>query len=192
MSLTLKTNPVGVDKKIDQLQRNLFSKLIEIWKFDGEKYKCTPRCYRNQKETGYVAELFVGLNDYEEVYYDDRVSATSFFGLGQTEVITEPGNMTVADVHLIFSVNAQEVKPIPANQRNDEEIRIDVQSIIDTYGTSNGWIIKKITSGLDKILTEYPGSRVSEGLKYKDMHPFLWFRFDMQLYYQPTLINCKS
>ena len=189
MSLVTKTNPVGVDKKIDSLQRKLYSSLIADWGINT-KYNCTPRCYRNQStDSGYTAELFTGGVDYKELYLDDTIAATSFFGVGQDRKVSQD-NMTTADVHLIFSVNLDKIKP-STTQRTDEEAILDVQKVIDTTGISRGWQIIKITTGLDKILNEYPGSKKEIGLKYKDMHPFLWFRFDLQVYYQPTQTQCS-
>jgi len=190
MSLITKSTPTGIDKKIDLFQRAMFSSLIKVWGISESKYNCTPRCYRNQSKDGYTAEMFTGGiangNDYEELYINDQVSATSFFGIGQEENIQADG-MMIANIHLIFSVNLKEIKPLPAGQRNDEEVRIDVQKILDHYGMAHGFLLTKQTTGIDKILNEYPGTRKDAGLKYKDMHPNFWFRFDMQCFYQPTI-----
>lgn len=180
-----KNNPVGIDKKIDVLQKGLFSSLIKKWGIGEDRYNCYPRCYRNQTKDGYTAEMFTGGNDYEELYINDQVSVTSFFGIGQVEkIITD---MKQSDIHLIFSLNLNEVKPAPAGQRNDEEVRLDVQKVLDTFGAAHGFILQSQTTGIDKILNEYPGSRKTIGLKYMDMHPNLWFRFDMSIFYQPTI-----
>ena len=191
MSLITKTNPVGIDLKIDQLQRKLYSSLTTAWGIS--KYACTPRCYRNQTKDGYTAELFTGAvnlgNDYSELYINDTVSATSFFGVGAIEKITTEG-INQADVHLIFSVNLNDIRPTPSGQRNDEEARTDVQKVLQTYGLAYGWTLNGLRVGIDKILEEYPGSRRDSGLKYKDMHPNHWFRFDLQVFYQPTQIKC--
>lgn len=193
MGLVRKNTPVGIDKIIDRLQVKMFEKLIAIWGIASDRYNCTPRCYRNKSEDGYIAELFYGGlangKDYEELYINDKVSVTSFFGVGQEEQVTQD-NMTTANVHLIFSCNVVELKPLPAGQRNDEEVRLDVQKFLDSTGTAQGWLLTKVTSGLDKILSEYPGNRKDVGLKFKDMHPNLWFRFDLQIFYQPTQKNC--
>ena len=184
--IVTKNNPVGIDKKIDLLQKSLFSSLIKTWNLTEDKYNCYPRCYRNQTKDGYTAEMFTGGVDYDELYINDQVSVTSFFGVGQVEKIL-PDNTKQADIHLIFSLNLPEVKPNPAGQRNDEEVRLDVQKVLDSFGTAHGFQLQSQTTGIDKILSEYPGSRKTIGLKYTDMHPNLWFRFDLQIFYQPTI-----
>jgi hypothetical protein len=180
--IIIKNNPVGIDERIDVLQKGIFSSLIKTWNLSESKYNCYPRCYRNQTKDGYTAEMFTGGNDYEELYINDQVSVTSFFGVGQNSTIQ--ADQVQSDIHLIFSLNLNEVKP--GTQRNDEEVRQDVLRVLDTFGAAHGFIITSQTTGIDKILAEYPGSRKSIGLKYTDMHPNLWFRFDMITFYQ----NC--
>lgn len=183
----LKTNPVGIDEPIQKLQKAFFSQLVKKWGIAGSRYNCYARAYRNQVDSkGWAAEVFDGV-DYTEVYFNDNVSAVSFFGIGNESQISQD-KMTTANVHILFFVNLAEIKPGP--QRNDEEARIDVQSVIDHFGTAMGFLITKQTTGLDKILNEYPGTRNSDGLKFRDQQPLHCFRFDCQVFYQPTLIKC--
>lgn len=185
--IALKTNPAGVDEKIQRLQKKFYEILVSKWSMNADRYNCYGRCYRNQTDANdFAAEVFDG-KDYTEVYFNDTVSAVSFFGIGPESRI-DAGNMITADVHILFFVNLAEIKP--GVERNDEEARIDVQSIIDKYGMAYGWIITKQTIGIDKILTEYPGTRRSDGLRFRDLHPLHCFRFDTQIFYQPTLIKC--
>lgn len=186
--IALRQNPVGVDKLISSLQKKLYAELPGLWDIEESKYNCFARCYRNQTKTGeYMAEVFDGGTEYREVYFDDNVSVTSFFGISQ-EARIAADNMMTADIHLIFFVNLGKIKP--DDDRNDQEARIDVQRIVDHFGMSRGFSITKQVLGLDKILAEYPGTRKEEGLKFKDQHPLHAFRFDMQVFYQPTTIEC--
>ena len=188
MGLVQRTAPQGLDKRIDSLQKGLFSSLKITWSLADARFNCHPRCYRNQGPgNDYIAELYVGNNEYNETYLNDLVDVTSFFGIGTEEQIADD-NMMIANVHLVFFVDLSKIKP--GNNRNDSEARTDVQSILDTVGSSLGFILQKVKTGLDNCLREYPGSRNAEGLKYRDMHPFHVFRFDMQVDYQPTLIKC--
>jgi hypothetical protein len=188
MSLVLKINPIGIDAIIARLQKRLFSSLSSTWNIAADRFNCHPRCYRNQTtDNGYVAELYVGGNEYNETYLNDLVDVTSFFGLDIVEQVAQDNVMT-ANVHLVFFADLSKIKP--GNDRNDEEARIDVQKIIDTYGTAMGFLLIKSSTGIDLCLKEYPGTRKEAGLKYRDMHPFHVFRFDMQVFYQPTQTKC--
>lgn len=192
MSLITKIKPVGVDAYIDRLQRKMYTVLKEKWSIaDDVQFNCTPRCYRNQLDAGYVAELFIGGitgNDYKEIYFDDTISVTSFFGLATEENINAD-NSNIATVHLIFFVNLKKIKP--GTDRNDLEVRNDVEQIVNTYGAARGFLLTKEITGIENVLKEYSGSRQTL-LKFKaDMHPNHCFRFDMQLInYQPTLEEC--
>jgi len=183
--IALKANPVGIDKPISSLQKAFYSTLVKKWGINANKYNCYARCYRNQTGNNeWAAEVFDG-KDYTEVYFNDTVSVVSFFGIGGEAQMSQDG-MMMANIHILFFVNLKEIKP--GTERNDEEARIDVQSIIDHFGTAHGFLITKQTIGIDKILNEYPGTRKSEGLKFRDQHPLHCFRFDTQIFYQPT--NC--
>lgn len=185
--IAVKTNPVGIDKPISSLQTKLYTSLRSTWGITEAKYNSYGRCYRNEKDNGFIAEVFTGGKDYKEVYFDDTVSVVSFFGIGNETLVAQDGMMT-ANVHLLFFVNLKEIKP--GAERNDEEARLDVQHILDTYGTAHGWLLTKQMIGIDKVLAEYPGTRRSIGLKYKDQQPLNCFRFDLQIFYQPTQIPC--
>jgi hypothetical protein len=182
--IATKANPIGIDARIDFLQKQFYSSLVKKWGINASKYNCYARCYRNQTDgNNWAAEVFDG-KDYTEVYFNDSVSVVSFFGLGNESPISQEGVMT-ANVHILFFVNLKEIKP--GLERNDEEARIDVQKIIDSIGAAHGWLITKQTIGIDKILNEYPGTRKSEGLKFRDQHPLHCFRFDTQVFYEPTI-----
>lgn len=190
MSCITKTDPVGIDAYIQRLQVKMYAALSKKWNTTDATYNCYPRVYRNQDKTnGYVAQPYLGNNEYGgDVYLDDTVSATSFFGIGIEEPEDEFG-MNKVNAHLIFFVNLSKIKP--GTDRNDLEARIDVQTILDTIGKSRGFIPTKQTTGIEKILNEYPGTKLTILKdKFPDMHPNHCFRFDMTLNYQPTLIEC--
>lgn len=182
-----KTTPAGIDIQIGRLQQKFYDILLKKWNLAEARYNCYGRCYRNQSDTNeWTAEIFDG-KDYVEVYFNDNVSVVSFFGVGNETQITQ-GTMMNATVSIFFFVNLKEIKP--GNERNDEEARIDVQNVIDSFGATYGFQIIKQITGLDKVLSDYSGTRKSEGLKFRDQHPLHCFRFDTQIFYQPTLRNC--
>lgn len=183
--LISRTNPVGIDKPISSLQSKMYDALIQKW---SGPYTCTPRCYRNQSAANdYIAEIFTG-RDYKEGYFDDTVAAKSFFGINGENQVAED-SVETANVHLVFFVNLNSIKP-PGTERRDQEAILDVQEFLETVGRNQGFLLQKVGTGLSYCLKEYPGSRQSEGLKFRDQHPRFCFRFDMAVYYSPTLIDC--
>lgn len=190
MALVRKPDPVGIDKIIDSLQRRIFSSLsvANKWNLQPARWNCYPACYRNQtKDGGYVAEVFTGGKDYTEAWYNDQVDVTSFFGVA-TEQMVNADNMMVANIHLVFFVDLNKIKP--GADRKDELVKTEAQAVIDSWGTSLGFVLTKVSVGIEACLREYPGSRKAEGLKFRDMHPGFVFRFDMQVFYQPTQVKC--
>jgi len=180
--LYTKVSPVGVDIPIQKLQVYLHDKLLVKWGLQTADYQAYGRCYRNQKEAGYVAEVYVGSNEYKEVYLDDRIAALSFFGLSGDidHTITN-----TADVHLIYWVNIKRLKPAIAH-RADEEVRKDVQVLVDNG--YQGFQFAGIRLGIESVHQEYRGTVMAaqanlDTLKYRDMHPFHCFRLDFKVNY---------
>lgn len=178
--LYTKISPVGIDISIQKLQIYLHEQLLLKWGITTDKYNCFGRCYRNQvKDEGYVAEVYTGGREYKEVYVDDRVSATSFFGIGETQDFNK---VNKTEVHLIFWVNLEQVKPLL--HRGDEEVRKDVQKLIDVGPGVFGFQLQGIRLGIENVLREYSGSVDAANVrKFRDMHPFHIFRFDFDLLY---------
>lgn len=184
--LITKTDPVGIDALIQKFQTKLHTDLYARWSIadyegDGEpRYHCYGRAYRNAavSDSGFIAEVFTG-TDYKEVFWDDRLYAISFFGIG-SEITKAVGNS--ADVHLVFFVNTKKLKPNVAH-RADEEIRFDVQEIIGK--NSFGFNLNSIELWVENVLREYPGSLRDNRLKFVDMSPCHCFRINMTLNYKP-------
>ncbi|MDP4264925.1 MAG: hypothetical protein Q8941_20520 [Bacteroidota bacterium] len=181
-----KPNPIGIDKLISSLQKKIYPLIAAKWQGVFNMY---PRIYRNQDDKNdYVAEFFDG-KDYREVYFDDTVAGLSFVGLSGESTLADDG-IENTNIHIVFFVDLIKIKGA-SSQRLDEEARLDVQGILDTIGRNQGFVLRKVGSGIDYCLKEYPGSRQSEGLKFRDQHPLHCFRFDLAVWYSPTLINCS-
>jgi hypothetical protein len=104
--LSVKTNPVGIDVYIQKLQTKIHNLLIsaDYWNIaDQSKYAAYGRAYRNKSKDGYIAEVFTEGGEYKEVYWDDTLTAISFFGLSDKQD-DGPGNNQV-DVHFVMMAN---------------------------------------------------------------------------------------
>lgn len=182
--LIQKNNPAGIDWYIQQLQNKLHAALVPAWGLIGSpvEYECYGRCYRNRRDTGYIAEVYTTGNEYKEVFWNDRLAAISFFGISNN--IRRAGKAE-ADVHLVFFVNLAKVKQNVAH-RGDEEAREDVTNIIGS--SSFGFSLQSVDFGIDQVLREYSGSYRDERLKAVDMHPSHCFRVNLKLLYNPNNI----
>ncbi|HUR65461.1 MAG TPA: hypothetical protein VMZ03_03855 [Chitinophagaceae bacterium] len=180
--LIQKSNPVGIDAAIRNLQTFLHSKLTVLWNVT-DQYRCYGRCYRNKIDGGYIAENYEGEKEYKEVYWDDTLSAISFFGTG-SKTTFDIKNKT--DVHLVFFVDLSKIKPAIAH-RADEEVRNQVQKL---FGSGLfDFAIDSTELWLENVLREYPGSRREDRLKIVDMQPVHCFRINLKLLYDPKICN---
>jgi hypothetical protein len=190
--LIIKTNPVGIDWYIQQLQTKLHRLLIDSdhWNLaDGSKYECYGRCNRNKTKDGYTAEVYTAGNDYKEVYWNDSLTAISFFGVSNLLKITAG---TEADVHLVMFADLKKLALKDKDgsviaHRSDEELR---QMVLDVIGKNAfGFSVQSVETGIENVLKEYPGTRRDDRLKYVDMHPVHSFRINLNIKYNPDK-NC--
>ena len=179
--LIVRNNIKGIDFQIDKLQRYLHDKLLTAWNMDTSMYKCYPRCYRNQKQDGYVPETHDG-KDYNDVFVDDRLWVVSFFGNSNVMETDNDGNAK-SNVHLVFFVDLSKIKQ--GSEVQDEAARMDVFKILNLrlYGFNP----ISIVTGVDAVFAEYNGGK---GKLYgRDMYPFHCFRFNLELIYDPVLYS---
>jgi hypothetical protein len=189
--LSVKTNPVGIDWHIQQLQTKLHNMLIGVdhWNLaDATRYEAYGRCDRNKTDDGYIAEVYTTGNDYKEVYWNDDLTAISFFGLSNN---VKAGINNEADVHLVMFANLKKLalKDRAGNvitHRADEELRQMVQKIIGKHSFGFNYVSTDLW--IENVLKEYPGSRRDNRLKYVDMHPIHCFRMNFKLIYNPNKI----
>lgn len=178
--------PIGLDWYIQQAQAKLHDALLAKWGLAASGYTSYDRIYRNKAlDNGYIAETYTGDGKYKEVYYDDQVAATSFFGV--SDMKTE-GAVSKADVHLVFFVDLKELKS-EATNRPDAEVR---QEVYNVFGKcAYGLHFQSVETGLENVLKEYPGSRRDDRLKFIDMQPKHCFRINYHLFFNPNKQNFK-
>lgn len=187
--LITKVNPVGIDAVIQKLQKHLHDRLIQLWDLTGneDKYVSYGRCYRNRKADGYIAEVYVGGNEYRDAYFDDKLFASSFFGTGSKE---SHNTGETVDIHLVFFVNLKKLKPLIAH-RADEEVRKDVQNLIGKNLFGCEYVSTELW--LENCLREYPGTlrnlqlNRGDGSEKFDMHPQHCFRINLQCRYSKNI-----
>jgi len=188
--LILRDTPKGIDQPIQRLQKLLYDRLSAKWGLNGDQYwQAYGRAYKNQAQVGYLPEVYVGGNEYREVYYDDNFAVISFFTISDRRTF-EVGMET--SVAWIVSLDLTRVKPVRAD-RVDEEVHADVLGELRV--PRFGFTLTGLQTGIDNVYREYELYRQSSGqvsntdsIKYRDMHPLHVFRVDMNLIYQNS--NC--
>lgn len=191
--LRVKTNPVGIDVYIQNLQTRIHNDLKTEFGFTGDaiEYECNGRCYRNKTTDGYKAEVYKSGNEYEDVAWIDTKTVLSFFGQGNT---VKRGIKAEADVHFIMFANLQKLA-LKDKQNNvithraDEELRQLVSGIVGRF--SDGFTLLSVETGIETVMREYPGSWNKNNLQYVDMHPVHCFRLNLKLLFDPNK-NCST
>lgn len=181
----LKTNPKGIDAALQPYQTKLWNKLRALWGMDDDKYLCYGRCYRNQKKDGYVPEMYVGSKEYKDLFFDDTLSAISFFGC---EEKTIKNGLHFGDAHLIFLVDLSKIK-FTVTHRADEEAIQGVYLLLKNYGEL---VITDEISGIDNVFREYSGWNKTGGISLKNMQPLLCFRLNFTINYNPAECALKQ
>ena len=175
MSLIAKTNPIGIDDKIDFIQKLLFNGLtstIPGW----TNYQSYHRAYINETADGQTFEIEKD-KDTPDSLFDDNFNATSFFVLGDTQPFSE-GRYT-ATLAVIFQVKLDKLYPTITDHRPDEEARRDVLKILETE--QKNIELTSIEMGIRNVYSEIGfGSQV-----YDDMSKFHVFRVNLEVNYVP-------
>lgn len=182
--LITKTNPIGIDREIQRIQGGLHKHLVSAWNLtDPNVYHCHGRVYRNKREEGdYIAEVFdsnaaTGGIDYKEVYWNDGLSAISFFHV--SDKIENTKGESKVNASVIFFVNVAKLKPT-ITHRADEEVR---QDVINFFQGAN---YTGYETGIDNVLREYPGTRKNALVAVVERQPVHCLRINLILTYQ----NC--
>jgi len=182
--LIQKPNPTGIDLRIQWAQQVAYERLVALWDLDDNAWTCYERAYKNQQESDYVPEVFIpaanGPGEYKEVYWDDKLTALSFFGVGDQETIVRDVN--TAKVFIIFMVDLSRLKP--GAFRNDAEVHRDVQEQFTLFNFAPTGLI----TGINNVFQDYGGYRRNENeiyskLKFRDMHPMHCFRINFDVLY---------
>jgi hypothetical protein len=171
MNLT-KPTVTGIDIPIQKLQTLLYSKIKTLWNVTDTTFNMFGRAYRNQSSQGYTPEVYVGNNEYNDTYFNDQLSGSAFFGLGEQSKASAEGDVS-ANVYLIFMVNMDKVKP--GTTRNDEEVRVDMERIC--INRDFGFFMSGIKTGIDQVFKEYN----TKLIKFRDMQPWHCFRIDFNI-----------
>lgn len=174
MPLIRKILPVGIDRIIDSIQVTLFNKLG--WdSLPSVTYESNHRAYKNETEGGIIPEIYDGVKEYREVYFDDTVSANSFFLVDDSRT---GDKLYTIIVSIIFQIKLDKIFP-NITHRADEEAHKQVLDVLERT------TLVKINSLQTGIANVYSGLLVVQS-KLDNMQPFHVFRVDMDVNYE----NC--
>lgn len=164
-----KTNPVGLDIVIDNVQRKVYE-LSNQWGVTLDGY---PRCQILKSRDGQkTIEAYLGNDEYSGslIFAEEN----KFFFLAGESVERVSGDYFKTTIELYFMINLEDIFPNILH-RADEEARIDVLNVLNTISGIN---VVKVESNSDKVFARF-NNRISQNYEYEytdDMQPYHYFK----------------
>jgi hypothetical protein len=181
MALLRKTDPVGLDLRIDQFQRPQFVALG----FTEDQYQSYPRVYMNEKvidgKRGHIPEYFTSAgNDYEDVMFNDNYDLSSFFYQHtRTEYDKQTGTVRVSQI-----IQAQLDRlfgDVP--HRFDEELKGMFEDYaIRKFPSRDQFKLVDTFTTIEEVYRDF----LTEHIEHDDMHPFYVVRLEYLVRYNPN------
>lgn len=172
MNAILKNNPVGIDYKIDEVQKRLEKSLCK-WSSDITIY---PRCYTLEKEYGKTIEHFTGNSEYcGNLVYSE---GNKLFFTVENERKKIDLSRFKTDVCLYGILNIEDLFDI-SDERMDEEALSKITEVINSFRFDD----LKIVTNFDDIFDE-SYSRENSRTENDNIHPYFYFRIEFGVIYQ--------
>lgn len=181
--LILKVSPVGIDTVINNINNLVFNELdwLSTDPLNPINYTAYHRALKNPKNGGLIPEVYeldtiTRRGEYTEALYDDRLDASSFFYVEDTQTPIDNGRMFNTTLSMVFQVDLSKVAE-SVKHRGDAEIHRVVCNAINKgyYGQVSG-----LVTGVQNVYSEFDQSQI----EFTDMHPFHCFRVDIDVNYE--------
>lgn len=179
-------NPQGLDKAIQDVQKELYCAISDRWGSNLDGYG---RVEKTPVNTGDDIPIYYETSkliipewyncekkDYEEVYYDDNKDGVFCFVVGDEDK-TFDGNVFVAKVKCVFMVDLSKIYP---NDDDRQSAKAQKEAIELLRGIGYGlYEITGVERRIDMIWKEFQ----THHIKFDDMHPLHMFAITINLNY---------
>ncbi len=175
--LFLKKNPVGIDRVIDLIQKNLDSNVTPIW----GSLDVYARVYKLQGKNNISLERYIGNGEYQKVLFSEGNKV--FFIQGDKPEYNH--GFMLNDLHIVCIVNMDKISK--NFDRTDEESHFDIMnSLSKTTAISS---IEGLEYGMDNLKNLVESSFDIGNFKYSDIHPYHVFIVKTKVNYE-IINNC--
>lgn len=169
--LYLREKPLGIDTKIDIIQKSIFKTI-------GENVDVYGRVYRNPNKSGVTAEVYVSGLEYKDVFTNDMKSGSVFFIDSETHKFLG-GNDFEAEIKIVFMLDLKKFSGV--DLRNDSEVQTKAVLELKKH---RFFTIDKIEKGIPTVFKGFDTSTI----KINDMQPYHVFAVVGKLKY--NINNC--
>lgn len=172
-----KTDPIGIDKKIQRLQEKLNDSISWLDIPFG-------RVYPNRNaDNDIIPEVYSGNNEYSEVFPDSSLKGMCFFDVDHDyDYNPDTTEEHTADVNIIFFVNVEKAFP-DISHRQDEEVKRDIANLFFNY--KRGWEYLGLVDGIENVFENFD-YKFSQPIV--DMQPFYVFAVKSRVKFE--LLKC--
>ena len=183
MSLVQKIGAKGIDVEIAKIQSRVYNTLIT--EYNWQDYNSYERVYLNIRKGVLIPELYTGTssasnNEYRPIYFNDTVTAESYFIV---DPVRSFGERFEATVGMVFQMNLQKMFPT-IEHRPDEQAHEEVFTAMKTAVPGDiGETFISLATGIDDV---YSGLDTTE-IQATDMQPCHVFRYNFNLNFD---FNC--
>lgn len=165
--------PIGLDFKLQEMQK-LF--IANLWLDIPEgKKSFNHRVFKNRRDGLLIPEIYTNKGNYQEVLFDDRLTALSWFDVADSTTSYDYGSI-IQEVGIFFVVNLEKLH-VGLTHRTIEEAHLAVQKVL--LKRPMEFMIESIVTG-ERAYGDFPLNK----LKYPDMQPWHAFRFNCSVTYQ--------
>jgi hypothetical protein len=163
----IKTNPIGIDAKIQRLQTSLFSQLNTLWSTELDAYG---RCYVVEENGERTVNFYKNPKEYQIISVAER---NKFFFIHRSIAKKVDTLNYETNIELIFIVDVAKLKP-QIMHRADVEVQADVELLLNQF---DNIFVESLEVGYENVL---------RGIKYiqaNDMQPYHVFKFNLNVRY---------
>lgn len=148
--LVQRSNPIGIDYVICQIQSKIYSYLTE--KKGWTSYNSYDRAYINYNDKQIIPEIYVGNGEYIDALMNDKIKAMTYFIVEDNRSYSNDKNGFNANISLIFQGNIKSLYP-SITHRADEELHKELfNSLKYAY---NSAVIESLKTGVDNVYSSF-------------------------------------
>lgn len=162
-----KTNPIGIDAKIQRLQTSLFSQLNTLWSTELDAYG---RCYVVEENGERTVNFYKNPKEYQIISVAEK---NKFFFIHRSIAKKVDTLNYETNIELIFIVDVAKLKP-QITHRADVEVQADVELLLNQF---ENIFVESFEVGYENVL---------RGIKFNqtsDMQPYHVFKFNLNVRY---------
>lgn len=170
----IKEKPVGIDIAINEIQLAVSNAL------GWTNYNAYHRAYKNESANGVIPEVFKVkpqniVGEYEEVFTNDYLDASSFFYTEDTRNTIELGRLFSTTLSMVFQCDLTKLET--TDYRADEEVH---RKVILAINNSTFGEVNSLVTGINNVYSEFN----TESVIWDDLQPLHVFRLDINVTYE--------